>query len=363
MALALALSFIVFSPFIRPVLSAIVIAIVFFPVQAKISRVVRNPSLAAALSIIAVMLIIVIPATLIGIAITSEVRHLYQLIDERSAASGGISPFLSGLIDRPLQWIGQYVDVSNFDPRAALLERLREMGAFLLAEVRIVVGNVTSFIVNTAIAFFTLFFLFREGRSIRRRAAVILPLNPDQVDRLFNGVANTVMATVYGGLVVAAVQGSLTGLALWVLGVPSPVLWGIVATLLSLIPMVGSAVVWVPAAIFLYASGSWIKALILVGWGAGVVGTVDNFLRPYLMSGRVQMHTLLIFFSVLGGVKAFGILGLFVGPVILAITLTLLDLLREEGRWWLAPAIEEPLPPPEIPAPTDDAPATETSEP
>ncbi|MCI0489829.1 MAG: AI-2E family transporter [Blastocatellia bacterium] len=358
-ALALALCFIVFRPFIRPVLSATVIAIVFFPVQAKMLRIVRNPSLAALLSIIVVVLIIVIPATLIGIAITSEVRHLYQLLNERSAASGGISPFLTDLIERPLRWIGQYMDVSQFDPQAALLERLKEMGTFLLAEAGIVVGNITSFILNTVIAFFTLFFLFREGKSIRRRAAAILPLTPDQVERLFNGVENTIMATVYGGLVVAAVQGSLTGLALWVLGVPSPVLWGVVATMLSLIPMVGSAFVWVPAAIFLIATGNWVKAIILVGWGAGVVGTIDNILRPYLMSGRVQMHTLLIFFAVFGGVQAFGILGLFVGPVILAITMTLLGMLREESRWWLAPASDESLPAQTSPAPAPNEPLAE----
>lgn len=341
---ALALCFFIFRPFIRPILTAVVIAIIFFPVHAKMLRLVRSPSLAAIFSTVIVMLIVVIPAALIGMAITREATQLYQFLSQKSSESGGLTPFLMDLIEKPMQWIGRYVDVSGFNPRTALVNSLKDTGGFLLAETGIVFGNITSFILNSVIALFTLFFLFREGRMIRRRTAVILPLNPEQVEKLLKGVENTIIATVYGGLVVAAVQGTLTGLALWALGIPSPVLWGVVATMLSLIPMVGSAVVWFPAAIFLIVSGSWVKGIILIGWGAGVVGTIDNILRPYLISGRVQLHTLLIFFAVFGGVRAFGILGLFVGPVILAVTITLLGMLRDEGRSWLAPWQDESTP-------------------
>jgi predicted PurR-regulated permease PerM len=175
---------------------------------------------------------------------------------------------------------------------------------------------------------------------MRRRAAAILPLSSEQVERLFNGIENTIIATVYGGLVVAAVQGTLTGLALWICGIHSPVLWGVVASLFSLIPLVGSAAVWLPAALYLMATGNYVWAIGLIAWGAGVVGTVDNFLRPILISGRVQMHTLVIFFAVFGGVNVFGFLGLFVGPVILAVTITLLGMLRDEARMWLSPQAE-----------------------
>ena len=142
---------------------------------------------------------------------------------------------------------------------------------------------------------------------MRRRIAAVLPLHADQIEKLFTGINNTIMATVYGGLVVAAVQGALTGLALWFFNVPSPVLWGVVAAMFSLVPMVGSAVVWLPAALYLFINGHWVQAVILVAWGGGVVGTIDNVLRPKLMADRVQMHTLLIFFSVFGGVQVFGL--------------------------------------------------------
>ena len=339
---ALALCFIIFKPFIGPLLSATVIAIVFFPVHAKMVKWVRSPSLAALLSTILVVLLVVVPAVAVGVAITQEVTDLYHDLGERSSEIGGWSPYIEDLLRKPLSWISRYVDLSQIDPRAWLVTRLQQVGSLLLSEMGMVLGNITSFLINSVIALFTLFFLFREGRSLRRRVAAALPLRPEQVERLSSGISNTIIATVYGGLVVAAVQGSLTGLALAVLGIRSPVLWGVVAAFFSLLPLVGSAVVWVPAALYLIATGHWVMGLLLVGWGAGVVGTIDNVLRPVLMRGRVQMHTLLIFFSVFGGVRAFGFLGLFIGPVIMAVTISLLGMLRDEARVWRGDWQEDP---------------------
>ncbi|MFP5265146.1 MAG: AI-2E family transporter [Blastocatellia bacterium] len=335
-AFALYLCYLLFKPFLSPLLSALVIAIVFFPVHSRMQRVVRGPSLAALLSTLLVTLIIIVPAVMILLAITHEVTGLISLIDQKSTESGGLGAYVDQLLERPLQWVGRYVDVSQFNARAAALGRLRELSAFLVNEVGIILGSVTSFAVNTAIAIFTLFFIFREGKSLRRRVAAITPLSSEQVEKLFSGIENTVVGTVYGGLVVAAVQGALLGVALWVFDIPSPVLWGAVGAFFALLPLVGTAAVWVPAAFYLLATGHYLQAIILVGWGAGIVGTVDNILRPYLISGRVQMHTLLIFFSVFGGVTVFGFLGLFLGPVILAVTMTLLGLLRDEVRSWSA---------------------------
>ena len=340
-ALALYFCYVLFSPFIKPLLSAAVIAIVFYPVHVRIQRTLRSPSLAALSSTIIVLLLIVAPAVAIVLAIKGEVADLYALIDQKSTESGGLNPFVSHLLERPMQWIGKYVDLSQIDLRASLLGRLRDLSAFFVAEGWQIVGGLTTFVVNAVITLFTLFFLFREGRSTRRRVAAVLPLNSEQVEKLFRGIENTIIGTVYGGLVVAAVQGMFVGLALWVLGVPSPVLWGVVASFFALLPLVGTTVVWLPASIYLLASGSWVKAVILVVWGVFVVGTIDNILRPYLISGRVQMHTLLIFFAVFGGVNVFGFLGLIIGPVILAVTTTLLGLLRDEARGWNAYRTEE----------------------
>jgi predicted PurR-regulated permease PerM len=243
-------------------------------------------------------------------------------------------------IDSGHSFLGRYVDLSRFNVREWVLTRAREIGAFLVAGGVTVLGGLSSFLINSAISLFTLYFVFREGKALRRRIAAVLPLTGEQVEKLFAGIESTIVGTVYGGLVVAALQGALVGLALWALGVASPVLWGVVAAFFALLPLVGTAAVWVPAVLYLLATGSWVKALILVVWCAVVVGTVDNLVRPLLIKGRVEMHTLLVFFAVFGGVNVFGFLGLIIGPVIVAVTATLLGLLRDEGRTW-ATAIRE----------------------
>ncbi|MEN3333712.1 MAG: hypothetical protein V7641_3077 [Blastocatellia bacterium] len=332
---ALYLCYKLFQPFLSPLLSALVISIVFFPVHARIQAIVRRPSLAALLSTILVTLIIILPAIMVLAAVTKEITGLIGLIDQTSTESGGYGTYFGQLADKAMSWAGQYVDLSQVNLRETLRSRLEGLSRFLLSELTIIVGSLTSFAFDAVITIFTLFFLFREGRSLMRRLAAIMPLTPEQVDKLFTGIENTIIGTVYGGLVVAAVQGTLIGLALWIFHIPSPVLWGVTAAFFALLPVVGTAAVWVPAAIYLLATGHWVQAVLLVIWGALIVGSIDNVLRPYLISGRVEMHTLLIFFSVLGGVSVFGFLGLFVGPVIVAVTATLLAMLREEARTWM----------------------------
>ncbi len=341
---ALYFSYLLFQPFIMPLISAAVIAIVFFPVHLRIRRLLRRPALAALTSTFIVVLLIVLPTVAVIFAIKGEVADLYALIDQKSIESGGLSPYVSNLLERLSQWMGRYIDISQFDLRSALLGRLREVSAFFVTGGWMIVGSVTTFVVNAAITLFTLFYLLLDGPSLCRRAAAVVPLAPEQVEKLFGGIENTIIGTVYGGLVVALVQGALVGLALWILGVPSPVLWGAVSAFCALLPLVGTAAVWVPAAIYLLATGHWIQALIMIVWGAFVVGTIDNVLRPYLISGRVQMHTLLIFFAVFGGITVFGFLGLVIGPVILAVTTTLIGMLKDESRGWTANWGETPSP-------------------
>ncbi len=333
-AIALVLCIILFGPFVRPLVSATVIAIIFYPVHARVQKRVRRPTLAALLSTVLVILIIVVPVTLISLAISREVAGLVAYLDARSEESGGLSPYFMNLMEGAKGWLSQYVDLSNFDAKAWLSGRLQQISSFLIAEARIVLGNVASFLINTIITLFVLFFLFREGRLIRRRVAAVAPLTPAQVEELFTGIEKTIMATVYGGVVVALVQGTLTGLALWVFGIRSAVLWGVVASVFALIPLVGAAAVWIPSAIYLFAIGHTWQAIVLIAWGAGVVGTIDNFLRPMLMSGQVSMHPLMVFLAIFGGVQAFGFLGLFVGPVVLAVSTAIFRMIWRETADW-----------------------------
>lgn len=343
-AVAFVTCYIIARPFLRSIISAALIAIVFFPVHTRLAKWIRKPGLAALVSTVLVLLIIVIPSVLIGIAVTRELRELYHSLSAESSESGGWTPYLLHLAEKPVAWLGRYVDVSSLNVRQTVLNSLRQASGFIVGRSADLFGNVASFAFNFVITLFTLFFLFREGRTITRRVAAVLPLTSAQVEKLYNGISNAVVATMYGGLAVAATQGTLTSIGFAVLGLPSPILWGVVTAMLSLVPMVGSAAVWVPASLILFATGNWVKGLILLGYGAGVIGTIDNVIRPYVMSGKVKLHTLLVFFAVLGGVRAFGILGLFIGPITLAVTMALIEILREEGKAWQATWSEEPGP-------------------
>ena len=139
---------------------------------------------------------------------------------------------------------------------------------------------------------------------------------------------------MYGVVAVALAQGTLGAIGYAIAGLPSVVIWSVATALMSMIPLAGAASVWAIASIYLLAIGSWGKAIFMVAWGAGVISTADNIVRPLVLSGRVKLHTLLIFFSLLGGVKAFGIIGLFVGPIIVSVAMALLKILQEERLDW-----------------------------
>jgi len=328
-ALALYFCYIIARPFLSPIFLAVMIAIVFHPVHTRVRMRIRGRNAAALISTLLVLVILVVPAIGLGIVVSREVTGLYQLLSERSAEQGGWNPYVMHAMERLLGWAGRYIDLSTFDLRGTILRWLEGISRFLLSWGARAVGNILSFLGGALVAFFTLFFLFREGSSMRESVAAVLPLNRGQLERLFTGISNSIVANFYGCLAVGVAQGSLASLGFWVLGLPSPVLWGMVTALFSLIPIIGSAAVWGPAVIVLMVGGHWWKGLILLVWGAAVVGQVDSLVRPYVISERANLHTLLVFFALLGGVKAFGIMGLFVGPVVLSVALVVLEMLRE----------------------------------
>jgi predicted PurR-regulated permease PerM len=330
-AIAIYFCYLIARPFLNPVFLAVMIAIVFHPVHLRIQARVRSRNTAALISIFLVLLLVVVPAVGLGVVLSKEIRGLYVLLDQRSAEQGGWNPYVMHAMERLLNWAGKYIDLSSLDLRGALLRWLEQISRTLLSWGAQVLSNTISFLVEAVVAFFTLFFLFREGGSMKERALALVPLRSGQVERLITGVSDSIVANVYGCLAVGAAQGALMSLAFWVLGLPSPILWGVVTGLLSLIPIVGSAAVWLPAAIILAAGGHWWKGLILLVWGAAIVGQIDSFIRPYVISGRVKLHTLLVFFALMGGVKAFGVMGLFIGPVVLSVTLVLLQMLQESN--------------------------------
>ena len=328
-ALALYLSYLVAQPFLNAIFAAVVLAVVFHPLHTRIYISLRRPNLAATISTILMILIVAIPAVVLGIVVTKELGDLYRSLSEKSAAQGGVSAYFMHLLETPVRMLGKYVDLSRLDVRSTVLGWVGAASRYLVGVSGRAVSNVMSLMLETVVVFFTLFFLFRDGVWFQRRIAAVLPLTREQSTRLVSRISETIVASVYGGIAVGLAQGLLTGAAFWALGLSSPVLWGLVAGLASLIPLVGTGLVWAPAAAVLALGGHWIKALILLGWGAAVVAQIDAVVRPYIVSGRAKMHNLLIFFALLGGVSEFGFMGIFIGPVIVSVTIVLLDMLRD----------------------------------
>jgi len=345
-AIALYLCYVLVAPFLKPILFSVILAIVSYPVHSKIRCWIRNRNVAAALSTAALIVLIALPSFFLGRALVSGFHDIYDSLTESGEGRERLSVFLVHLFDRAIAWASHYIPISVPNLQGVILSQIEKAVASLLAVTAGLVGGVSSFGLNAFIAIFVLFFLLRDGRSISRRMTVLLPLRPDQVRRLFALVTETLHAIVYGTLAMAVIQGTLTGLAFWFLGLTSPAVWGLLASFLAALPIVGTTLVWFPAACMLLLSGHWIKGVLLLIWGVAAVHPVDNILRPYLIGGRVKLSTLYVFFAIIGGLKAFGALGLFIGPLVLAVTVALLTFIRKEklvgsGSWQLDSRPEE----------------------
>jgi predicted PurR-regulated permease PerM len=333
-AVALYLCYLIARPFLAPLFVAVMIAIVFHPLHLKISSLVRSPNVAAAISTTVVLLVVTIPLVLFGISISNELSDVARSLREQQGSQVRLIPHLSHLVENAFKWLEKYVSLPQFDPKEAVVRGVEQLSRYALTAGATAVSNLVSFSLDLVVVFFSLFFFFREGPAILDGLGALLPLTPEQTRNLFVGIGKTMTANVYGGLAVAVAQGALNGFAFAVLGLAAPIFWALVTALAALIPAVGSLLVWGPAALLLFLSGHWIRATILLAWGAGVVGQIDAVVRPYVIGAHVRVHTLLVFFSLLGGVKAFGIVGIFLGPVVLSVAMAVFEMLKKTDFSW-----------------------------
>jgi predicted PurR-regulated permease PerM len=333
---ALYLCWTMLQPFIEVLLWAVVLVIVFMPVHRRVRARVGSPGWSAMISCLLVVVVILVPLTLVTLAIVRELTHIAQSLQSQPGGEGAAQAGVAGLLDpnspyvgKVLGWMGQYVDLEQFDSQQFIAERLKSLGGAIAGRTLGFVGGAVGFVVQIFFVIFTMYYFFRDGERLREAVYSILPLDDRRAHEIIDRTQEVISASVYGVLVIALIQGTLGGIAFWALGLPSPLLWGVVMVFLSMIPMAGAFVVWVPAALYLGVTGHWGKAIILTVWGALVIGSVDNFLRPKLVGEKTRLHELLIFFSVLGGLQVFGVIGLVLGPVVVAITIALLDVLRQ----------------------------------
>ncbi len=304
-------------PFLAVLVWALTLAVLFSPLQRYLEAKVKSSGLAASISVLIIGLIVVIPAVFVGQQLLFQAVKGAQSIELKLSSGAWLQtleaqPQLAPLLEK----IEQRID---FPGAAAAFTHWVNTSAADIVKASAVQ------ILGLCLIFYVLFFFLRDRQLILRAIALRAPLSPLQMEGLFARVGDTIHATVYGTFAVASVQGLLGGLMFWWLGLPTPLLWGVIMGMLAVIPMLGAFVIWAPAALFLLLEGAWHDALMLTLWGMLVVGTVDNLLRPVLVGDRLRLHTVLTFLSVVGGLLIFGAAGLILGPVTLVITMAMLE--------------------------------------
>lgn len=319
--------YLIFAPFLAPLTWAVVLVVFFRRLHEAVRRRIASPNLAALASTIVLTLLFIVPMFIVFSLVANQAIAMTQrLVEEWRHGLGWRSIF--AWVDRlPLQYLP--IEVKLDDLREFAARNIRQWGLSIAERGGTVAQNVLGVTIDVLVTLLASFYLFRDGPALMGLVRALLPLEPDYRERLFAITENVLFASVLSSFAVAAVQGSLGAVAFWLVGIPAPVMWGILMMLAAFIPIVGAALVWGPAAIYFLFTGDYMSAGILTFAGIFVVGTVDNILRPILISGRVELNGLLVLISVVGGIGAFGLLGIVLGPVLIAVAVGVLETQRE----------------------------------
>ncbi len=309
----------VFVPFLEPLGWAGVLVVVFYAPHTMIGRRFHRNS-AAAISTVGVTLILILPVLgLIYLSIREGFEAAHSL--EHAIAAGQF-----GWVGRAGVWLVSKIPAEHRPDIGSLAqEAARDVGSFLAAKVGAIFRNVVVFLFDLFVTLFALFYFFRDADSILSGFRNVLPFEEPRREKILTEARDLIFASVTTSLIIGAVHGLVGGVAFAVVGLPAPIFWGVVMAFLSLLPVLGSWPVWLPAAIWLFSTGHWGRGLVVLILCGAVAGTTDSFLRPLLIGGRSRLNGLLIFIGVLGGIACFGMLGIVLGPIVVATAFSLLS--------------------------------------
>lgn len=321
-------------PFFTAVFWAVILAIIFHPLQRRFERRFGPGSnLAAALSVLVCIVIAIIPVAIIFVSLVNEGAKLVQRAQSDAIDASTILDHIQSHIPAWGQTILDRIGGGDFD-FAAIRDRIvgfaQQLGQLIAGRAIDLGQNTLRFVVATGVMLYVLFFLFRDGRGIARNIRASMPLSDVYNRRLTDKFVGVVRATVKGNIVIAVIQGTIGGVTLWALGMDAALLLGALMVFLSLLPAVGAAIVWVPIAIYFFLSGAIWQGAVLVFVGAGVIGLVDNILRPVLVGKDTRLPDYVILVSTVGGLSIFGINGFVIGPLIAALFVAGWTIFREE---------------------------------
>jgi predicted PurR-regulated permease PerM len=323
----------ILQPFIGAILWGLLLAFLLFPVNQRLRRALGGRRAVVALLLtLAVVLLLVAPAALLTLIFADQAAELVGGLHKAAVQHRIVAPsdlLRIPILDRAIHLIEGLVPVTAEQIQSWIVEAAKGLlQALVSVSGSFFVGALNAF-VAAALTLFFLFFFLRDGEVIAEKLLLFVPLDAERKAHLVEHLAAVTRAVLLGALLTAIVQGTLVGIAFALVGLPSPVVFGVLASILSLVPLVGSSLVWVPAALVLALQGHYLSALFLAVWGGILVTFADNVVRPLVISGRVQISTLPVLLGLMGGVAAFGPIGLVLGPVLIALVLTLLRFAEE----------------------------------
>ncbi len=317
------LAIFVFMPFFGVLALSIILAILLSPVFGWIKKYVRRDGIAAILTVLLLVVVIIVPLVLVTNTIVDQAQSLYSSVSSSETLR---SDTVTGWVETKAQRI---LPDFRIDTRSYLTG----FSSWVVSKLGGIFSGTVDFVFKLALAFVALFYFLRDGDKLRGHVLALTPWSKRRDDMFIKSVKTAVRSVVAGSLVIALIQGILSGIGFAIFGVPNAVLWGTVAAVCALIPGVGTAIVWIPAAIFLIATGAPAWAITgQIVWAVVLVGLIDNFLGPIILEKGINIHPLLILFSVLGGIQFFGPEGVVLGPLVLSILFVLVKIFKGEAK-------------------------------
>ncbi len=339
------LAYLVLSEYLNTIILAIVLSLMFAPVHRWIQGRIglHRRTLAALCSCTIIVFLFIVPLFFITGSLINQGIDSFNAIQGWVQAGGLERALQLDLVVSAKQHLDKYlafVDLSKFDLKTAIMDASKQTGQFLLARSSHFVSNLTDIVIKFFLTIFILFFLLKDGKTMAARVVYLTPLSRSQLNRLNSQVLRITRLVLMGTLITALAQGVAGGIALAIVGLPG-LFWGTMLAFASLVPIVGTALIWIPVAIYLGFSGDWGYLVFYVLWNVLVVGSIDNFLRPYLMGGEMGMSPMLLLLAILGGLKVFGFIGLLYGPLIFGVCGVLLYLYQLENEPYLNQLMEQ----------------------
>jgi predicted PurR-regulated permease PerM len=319
------LCYLLATPFLPAIVWSLVLVAVIHPVHQKLEKVLGAGDAAALLSVLFAVAVVCVPLLLLAQQLIREAANgaVYLEATIRNWTVDGL-PEQSSALTYVVRWVQ-----TRFDPAGSLAAVTQWLTAQSASLLRGSFNQAVTFVLT----FYLLFYFLRDRRLMLAALCEFSPLSRTDTSRLMNRIVDTIHATLVGTLVVAAVQGTLGGIMFWWLGLPAPVFWGAAMGMLAIVPVLGAFVIWVPASIYLAAESAWLDAALLAAWGGVIIAGIDNLLYPMLVGNKLKLHTLAAFIGAVGGIILFGASGIVLGPAAIAVTASLVDILKDRLRW------------------------------